>query len=71
LPPDGPELNPIERVWRDLKTRWPGSISLVEMGHKTTSAICWQAYEAAMLQSLTGYTYLVEAFMHYIYNEVI
>jgi hypothetical protein len=29
LPPYGPELNPIERVWRDLTDEGPGSHSLI------------------------------------------
>jgi transposase len=61
LPPYGPELNPIERVWRDLKDvlAWRQFPNLDaqqdDVGH-------WlQAYEASTLQSLTSYTYLVEA----------
>ena len=61
LPPYGPELNPIERVWRDLKddVAWQQFADLNAqqeyLGHLL------QAYEAATLQSLSGYAYLVEA----------
>jgi transposase len=61
LPPYGPELNPIERVWRDLKDvlawlQFPNlDAQQAYVGHLL------QAYEASTLQSLTSYTYLVEA----------
>jgi transposase len=61
LPPYGPELNPIERVWRDLKddAAWQQFADLKaqqdDLGHLL------QAYEAVTLQSLAGYPYLVEA----------
>jgi transposase len=61
LPPYGPELNPIERVWRDLKddVAWQQFADLNAqqeyLGHLL------QAYEAATLQSLSSYAYLVEA----------
>jgi hypothetical protein len=61
LPPYCPELNPIERVWRDLKDdmAWRQCADLNApqdyLGHLL------QAYEAATLQSLAGYPYLVEA----------
>jgi transposase len=61
LPPYGPELNPSERVWRDLKDdlAWQPFADLHTqqdyLGHLL------QAYEAATLQSLAGYPYLVEA----------
>jgi hypothetical protein len=60
LPPYGPELNPIERVWRDLKddVAWQQCPDLKaqqdDLGHLL------QAYEAATLQSLAGYPSLVE-----------
>jgi hypothetical protein len=61
LPPYGPELNPIARVWRDLKDElaWQQCADLnaqqVYLGHLL------QTYEAGTLQALTGYPYLVEA----------
>jgi transposase len=60
-PPYGPELNPIERVWRDLKDdlawlQFPDlEAQQVDVGD------LWQTYEAPTLQALTSYAYLVEA----------
>jgi transposase len=61
LPPYCPELNPIERVWRDLKDAlaWRQFPNLD--GQQDYVATLLQTYEPATLQSLTGYTYLVEA----------
>jgi transposase len=61
LPPYGPELNPIERVWRDLKDllAWLHFSHLeVPQGYLATLL---RAYAAATLQALTGYPYLIEA----------
>ncbi len=61
LPPYCPELNPIERVWRDLKDAlaWLQFPTLdVQQDYIATLL---RGYEAATLQTLTGYTYLVEA----------
>jgi putative transposase len=61
LPPYGPEVNPLERVWRDLKAdmAWQQFADLKTqqdyLGHLL------HASEAATLQSLAGYPYLVEA----------
>jgi transposase len=55
LPPYGPELNPIERVWRDLKDdlAW---LQFAELdGQQGDLNLLLQGYEAATLQSLTGY----------------
>jgi putative transposase len=61
LPPYCPELNPIERVWRDLKDNvaWLHFSSLETQQDYIATLL--QMYEAATLQALTGYTYLVEA----------
>ncbi len=61
LPPYCPELNPIERVWRDLKDAlaWLQFPNLdVQQDYLMTLL---QGYQAATLQSLTDHTYLVEA----------
>jgi transposase len=61
VPPYGPELNPIERVWRDLKDAlaWLQFPTLdVQQDYLMTLR---QGYRAATRQSLTDYTYLVEA----------
>jgi transposase len=61
LPPYCPELNPIERVWRNLKDvlAWLQFPNLDAQQDYVGQLL--QAYEASTLQSLTGYTYLVEA----------
>jgi transposase len=61
LPAYCPELNPIERVWRDLKDTlaWLQFASLeVQQDYVATLL---KSYEPPTLQSLTGYAYLVEA----------
>jgi transposase len=61
LPPYCPELNPIERVWRDWKDglAWEQFTDLAAQLDYVSDLL--QAYDAPTLQSLTGYTYLVEA----------
>ena len=61
LPPYCPELNPIERVWRDLKDElaWRQFPDLETQQECLSTRL--RAYEAETLQSLTGYPYLVEA----------
>jgi transposase len=61
LPPYCPELNPIERFWRDLKDAlaWLQFTDLD--AQQVYVGALLQAYEASTLQTLTGYPYLVEA----------
>jgi transposase len=61
LPPYCPELNPIERVWRDLKDAmaWRQFAELDAQQDYLTLLL--QGYEAPTLRSLTSYPYLVEA----------
>jgi transposase len=61
LPLYGPELHPIERVWRDLKDApaWLQFPTLDEQQDYVATLL--QAYEATTLQTLTSDTYLVEA----------
>jgi transposase len=61
LPPYCPELNPIERVWRDLKDdlAWQQFINVDTQQDYVSQLL--QAYKASTLQSLTSYTYLVDA----------
>jgi transposase len=61
LPPYCPELNPIERVWRDVKDDLA-----CEQFADLTARLYYvgdlpQAYDARTLQALTGYSYLVDA----------
>jgi hypothetical protein len=61
LPPYCPELNPIERVWRDLKhaLAWLQFPALdVPQDYIATLL---RGYEAATLPALTAHAYLVEA----------
>ena len=61
LPPYSPELNPIERLWRDLKDQL-AAISpktLAELSDAVCSII--QHYANTTLQSLTGFTYFIQA----------
>jgi transposase len=61
LPPYGPELSPIERVWRDVKAEmaWP-QFPALEAQQDHLSALL-RAYAADTLPSLTGDPSLVEA----------
>jgi transposase len=61
LPPYCPELNPIERMWRDLKDAlaWRHFPSL-DAQQLSVGALL-QADDASALHALTGDTYLVEA----------
>jgi transposase len=61
LPPYCPELSPIERVWRDLKDAlaWLQFPNLD--AQETYIAHLLRGYQAATLQALTGYPYLIEA----------
>lgn len=61
LPPYCPELNPIERVWRDLKDAlaWLQFPNLEVQQDYVAQLL--RAYQAATLQALTSYPYLVEA----------
>jgi putative transposase len=61
LPPYCPELNPIERVWRDLKDALAWLHFATIGAQQDYVATLLRAYEAATLLALTRYTYLVEA----------
>jgi hypothetical protein len=61
LPPYCPELNPIERVWRDLKDALAWLHFPTVDAQQDYVATLLRAYEAATLQALTRYTYLIEA----------
>jgi putative transposase len=61
LPPYCPELSPIERVWRDLKDALAWLQFPTLEVQQNYIAYLLRGYEAATLQALTGYTYLIEA----------
>jgi transposase len=60
-PPYGPKLNPIERVWRDLKDAMAWLQFATRDAQQDYLNLLLQGYEAATLQSLTGFPYLLEA----------
>ena len=61
LPPYSPELNPIERLWRDLKDRlaWVRFTPLEELERYVETIIRQDA--KAAIRSLTSYPYFVHA----------
>jgi DDE superfamily endonuclease len=61
FPAYSPELNPIERLWRDLKDKLADMVlkTLDELSNAMGALI--QHYTPAMLQSLTGFAYFVHA----------
>jgi hypothetical protein len=64
LPPDSPELHPVERLWADLKARLDGCdrrirSSLARLQDHVADLI--RRYTDEAIASLTGYAYLVEA----------
>ena len=61
LPPASPELNPIERVWRDLKDDMAWLLFADVAMQQAYVADLLRAYDAPTLQSLTSYQYLIDA----------
>jgi transposase len=61
LPPYSPELNPIERLWRDLKDQLADRVTktLTDLSEAVGSII--QHYSQATLKSLTSFAYFVQA----------
>jgi hypothetical protein len=63
-PASSPELNPVERLWEDLKARidvWDARVrsSLTALQEHVAGLV--QHYSAETIASLTGYAYLTEA----------
>ena len=64
FPASSPELNPVERLWEDLKRRIDVFDDQVRSSLRALQehvAGLVQRYSAATIASLTGYAYLVEA----------
>jgi hypothetical protein len=64
LPAYSPELNPVERLWEDLKRRIEVGNGQVRSSLRALQehvADIVQRYSATTIASLTGYAYLVEA----------
>lgn len=62
LPPYSPELNPIERVWQDLR-KWLGSELQPDLAAlKERVATILRNYSRDTLASITGYPYLRNIF---------
>jgi DDE superfamily endonuclease len=61
FPPDSPELNPMERLWRDLKDQLAHSVAKTLDALSDTVCGVIQRYSQAALQSLTGFAYFVQA----------
>ena len=61
LPPYGPELNPLARVWRDVKDdlAWQQLVDLA--APQISGGDLLQAYNASTLQALPGDAYVLEA----------
>ncbi len=61
LPPYCPELNPMERVWQDLRKRLDVNLpaTLDHLVNDVTRIV--REYTPAILASLTGYAYLRRA----------
>jgi DDE superfamily endonuclease len=61
LPPYSPELNPIERLWQDVKDQlaWVLAGTLAELEHHVEMIITH--YAQAAIRSLTSYPYFVDA----------
>ena len=64
FPPYTPELNPIERLWRDLKD-WPAPYQPASLA-QLAKLLCTRLthYTPSALRSLTGFRYLLTAAHH-------
>ena len=61
LPPYRPELNPIERLWQDIKAQLARVLAatIEAWEHQVETII--RRYSKAAIQSLTAYPYVVQA----------
>ncbi len=61
LPPYSPELNPIERLWEDIKDEISDELYPTIEALMDTVASILNGYTKEAIQSLTSYPYLIEA----------
>ena len=61
LPPYSPELNPMERLWRDLKDKLADVPATTIAALSDALCAIIQSYAPATLHSLTSFTYFVQA----------
>jgi transposase len=61
FPPYSPELNPIERLWQDVKEQlaWVVTAAIEELEHRVEMIIT--QYAKTAIRSLTSYPYFVHA----------
>jgi transposase len=61
LPPYSPELNPIERLWEDIKAQIANELyqTIEALMEEVASVV--KGYTKEMIQSLTSYPYLIDA----------
>jgi hypothetical protein len=61
FPPYSPALNPIERLWRDLKDQLANTVAKTLDALSDTVCRLLQNYAPATLKSLTSFAYFVQA----------
>jgi len=64
IPPYCPELNPVERLWEDLKSRLSATEQCIRTqlhALREHVAEIIQGYTPEQLRSLTGYGYILDA----------
>lgn len=61
IPPYSPELNPIERLWEDIKDEIAGELYPTIQALTDRVASILNGYTKEEIQSLTSYPYLIEA----------
>ena len=61
LPPSNPELNPIERLWRDMKDKVAFHNFKDEQEHEAWITNTINNYSPEQIASLTGYEYIINA----------
>jgi transposase len=61
LPPYSPELNPLERLWRDRKDKLADVPATTIAALSDALCAIIQSYSPATLHSLTSFTYFVQA----------